>query len=264
MNLLRRLFYLATHKDANGANTAATARLAVLHVASNNAPLFMSTLAMDILDAQSVEGRTSIMKLCVFMARKRPALLENGLPRICEAVVKSLDPNAGKMREDVWEAATVILNELVQAFTTIDFHTATQKLAVGTNEGAVIMYDLKSASRLYVLEAHTASVSALSFSPDGRRLVTISMGDSTVTVWKIGSSLSGFFNVGGPPRQGGGRGEPYKRIPFVRPNRGMFLCRGTVLTFRPQRGYRCALRRSDCVAREPPGARHYQGDGTQL
>lgn len=55
------------------------------------------------------------MKLCVFMARKKPAVLENGLPRIAEAVVKSLDPNVGKMRDDVWQAATVILNELVLA-----------------------------------------------------------------------------------------------------------------------------------------------------
>jgi hypothetical protein len=75
----------------------------------------MSTLSMDILDAKTVEGRTSIMKLCVFMARKKPQVLENGLPRIAEAVVKSLDPNIGKMRDDVWEAATVILNELVLA-----------------------------------------------------------------------------------------------------------------------------------------------------
>lgn len=114
MDLLRRLFFLATHKEI-GANLAAQARLAVLHVASSNAPLFMSTLSMDILDAKTVEGRTSIMKLCVFMARKRPALLENGLPRIAESVVKSLDPNIGKMRDDVWEAATVILHELVEA-----------------------------------------------------------------------------------------------------------------------------------------------------
>ena len=42
-------------------------------------------------------------------------LYQNGLPRIAEAVVKSLDPNIGKMREDVREAATVILNELVLA-----------------------------------------------------------------------------------------------------------------------------------------------------
>lgn len=113
MDLLRRLFHLSTRKDSSHVN--AQARLAVLHVASSNPALFMSTLSMDILDAQSAEGRTSIMKLCVFMARKKPEVLEHGLPRIAEAVVKSLDPNIGKMREDVWQAATVILNELVLA-----------------------------------------------------------------------------------------------------------------------------------------------------
>jgi len=113
MELLRRLFHLSTRKDASAAS--AHARLAVLHVASSNPALFMSTLSMDILDAQSAEGRTSIMKLCVYMARKKPEVLEHGLPRIAEAVVKSLDPNIAKMRDDVWQAATVILNELVLA-----------------------------------------------------------------------------------------------------------------------------------------------------
>ncbi|BEJ14047.1 hypothetical protein CspHIS471_0312210 [Cutaneotrichosporon sp. HIS471] len=215
MDLLRRLFFLSTHNEI-GPNLAAQARLAVLYVASSNAPLFMSTLSMDILDAKTIEGRMSIMKLCVFMARKRPALLENGLPRIAESVVKSLDPNIGKMRDDVWEAATVILNELVQAFTTIDFHAGTQKLVVGTNEGAVIMYDLKTASRLYVLEPHKRSVSGVSFSPDGRRLVTVSLDECDSTVWKVGSSISGFFNVGGPPRQGGRAGQPYRRFSIFR------------------------------------------------
>jgi hypothetical protein len=113
MELLRRLFHLSTRKDSSSAS--AHARLAVLNVASSNPALFMSTLSMDILDAKSAEGRTSIMKLCVYMARKKPEVLENGLPRIAEAVVKSLDPNIGKMRDDVWQAATVILNELVLA-----------------------------------------------------------------------------------------------------------------------------------------------------
>ena len=111
MELLRRLFQIATRTTGN----AAQARLAALQVASSNPALFMSTLSMDILDAKTAEGRNSIMKLCVFMARKKPELLEHGLPRIAEAVVKSLDPNVGKMRDDVWQAATVILNELVLA-----------------------------------------------------------------------------------------------------------------------------------------------------
>ncbi|OXG25397.1 hypothetical protein C367_03219 [Cryptococcus neoformans Ze90-1] len=221
-DLLRRLFHLATNKEPpsmpshSSTSIAAQARLAILLVASSNPPLFMSTLSMDILDAKSAESRSSIMKLCVFMARKKPAVLENGLPRIAEAVVKSLDPNVGKMRDDVWQAATVILNELVLAFSTIDFHSRTQRLAVGTHEGAVIMYDLKTASRLYVLEPHKAPASAVCFSPDGRRLVTVSIEEGSVTVWKVGSSLSGFFNVGGPPRQGGEKGEPFKRIGFKR------------------------------------------------
>lgn len=77
------------------------------------------------------------------------------------------------------------------------------------------MYDLKTASRLYVLEPHRGAVAAVSFAPDGRRLVTVSLEDGDATVWKIGASISGFFNVGGPPRQGAARGEPYKRVPFV-------------------------------------------------
>jgi len=119
MDLLRCLFHFATHKESHatqsGASLAAQARLAVLHIASTNPAVFMSTLAMDIMDAKTVDGRNSIMKLCLFMARKKPEVLEHSLPRIAEAVVKSLDPNIGKMREDVWQAATVILNELVSA-----------------------------------------------------------------------------------------------------------------------------------------------------
>ncbi|WWC65680.1 uncharacterized protein I303_108301 [Kwoniella dejecticola CBS 10117] len=224
--LLRRLFHLSTHKDfsttpANGGSSiAAQARLAVLNVALTNPALFMSTLSMDILNSKTVEARTSIMKLCIFISRKKPNLLEHGLPKIAEAIVKSLDPNIGKMRDDVWQAATVILNELVLAFSTIAFHSGTQRLAVGTHEGAVIMYDLKTASRLYVIEPHKHPVSAVTFSPDGRRLITVSLEEGNVTVWKVGSSLSGFFNVGAPPRQGGEKGEPFKRIEFIRADDG--------------------------------------------
>jgi hypothetical protein len=129
--MLRRLFYFSTHNlssssdsssnvsnvqpSSSSSSIAAQARLAVLHVASTNPALFMSTLSMDILDAKTVEGRKSIMKLCVYMARKKPEVLENSLPKVVEAVVKSLDPNVGKMREDVQQTATVILSELVLA-----------------------------------------------------------------------------------------------------------------------------------------------------
>lgn len=90
-----------------------------------------------------------------------------------------------------------------------------QRLAVGTSEGAVIMYDLKTATRLYVLEGHKKRTTACSFSPDGRRLVTLSLEESVVLVWKVGTSFSSFFNPGAPPRQGHGGSEPFKTLNYA-------------------------------------------------
>jgi WD repeat-containing protein 7 len=149
-----------------------------------------------------------------------------------EAVVKSLDPNATSSRELVLDSATEIIGHVVKTyvcqasvfsthkscffsrFLTVDFHMATQKLAVGTHEGAVIMYDLKTATRLYVIEGHTKPITACSFSTDGRRLVTISLGESLVLVWKVGSSFTSFFNPGAPPHQGHGGSQPFKTLNF--------------------------------------------------
>jgi WD repeat-containing protein 7 len=91
---------------------------------------------------------------------------------------------------------------------------ATQRLAVGTNEGAVVMYDLKTAIRLYVLDGHKKPITACSFSTDGRRLVTISLEESLVLVWKVGSSFASFFNPGAPPSQGHGGSQPFKTLNF--------------------------------------------------
>ena len=76
------------------------------------------------------------------------------------------------------------------------------------------MYDLKTATRLYVLEGHKKRLTACSFSPDGRRLVTASLEESVVMVWKVGSSFVSFFIPGAPPRQGHAGSEPFKTLGF--------------------------------------------------
>jgi WD40 repeat protein len=98
---------------------------------------------------------------------------------------------------------------------------ASQRLAVGSSDGAIVMYDLKTATRLYVLEQHKKSVAACSFSPDGRRLVSLSLEEGLVLVWKVGSSFTSFFNPGAPPRQGHGGSQPFKTIKFNVGDAGM-------------------------------------------
>lgn len=157
-------------------------------------------------------------------------MLYSNLPRLIEAVVKSLDPSSNADRDAVLDAATEILGHIVdrsvrlilaslaalttRSYPTVDFHGPTQRLAVGTSEGAVVMYDLKTATRLYVLEGHARRTTAVSFAPDGRRLVTLSLEDAAVAVWKVGAGFASFFNPGAPPRQGAGGSAPYKTFAF--------------------------------------------------
>ncbi|KAF9031392.1 WD40 repeat-like protein [Hymenopellis radicata] len=201
MEILRSLRHIRS-------NIGAQARSAVLQIAGSNTPLFMTTLGLDILSPVSVEYRKSVLQIVAFLIRKRPMVLYPNLPKLMESVVKSLDPNSTAHRDAVLDTATEILGHVVKTFPSIDFHTDTQRLAVGTSEGALVMYDLKTATRLYVLENHKKRIAACSFSPDGRRLVTLSLEESVVLVWKVGSSFSSFFNPGAPPRQGHAGSEP--------------------------------------------------------
>jgi WD40 repeat protein len=102
---------------------------------------------------------------------------------------------------------------------------ASQRLAVGTSEGAVVMYDLQTATRLYVLEGHKRRTACVSFAPDGRRLATASLDEGAVLVWKVGTSFASFFNPGAPPRQGHAGSEPFKRIGFNVGDEGALHCR---------------------------------------
>src|SRR5882757_1027200 len=71
--LLRSLFTLATHTKKDGIttlNVGAAARSAVLQIASNNTPLVMTTLSMDILHVTDVQQRKSLMQMLAFLIRK--------------------------------------------------------------------------------------------------------------------------------------------------------------------------------------------------
>ncbi|KAI0027931.1 hypothetical protein K488DRAFT_60036 [Vararia minispora EC-137] len=215
-DVLRSLFLLATatQMESSKNNIHALARQAILHILAHNTALFMTTLLLDIVKPQSIEHSRSVMLLVAFLIRKCPLIIYPNLPKLVESVVKSLDPNSILSREAVFDTATQILSHIVKIYPMIDFHTASQRLAVGTNEGAIVIYDMKTATRLYVLEGHKSAVMACSFSPDGRRLVTTALEEGLVLVWKVGTSFTSFFASGALPRQGHSGSSPFKSISF--------------------------------------------------
>lgn len=56
----------------------------------------------------------------------------------------------------------------------------------------IILYDLRTAVKWKVLEGHKGPINCMNFDTPGKYLASFSVGDSTLRVWKIGTT--GFFS----------------------------------------------------------------------
>ncbi|KAG0174802.1 hypothetical protein DFQ30_002724 [Apophysomyces sp. BC1015] len=226
--VLRTLFAYATDPQFN-ALVNRGAKIAIFEIAKSNILLVMGTLTYDTMHAKNMDERIRCLKIIGHFIRKKPMLLYANVQRVVEAVVKTLDPNVPHMRESVLQSATAILHDLVKTYPFVDFSGSAQKLAIGTLEGASIIYDLRTATRSVVLEGHTGSVTVLSFSPDAKFIATCSILDQTVCVWYsnlsllgiLTSSLSHGLQQNKHDSATSGSQKPYKVFSFAMPQVSM-------------------------------------------
>ncbi|KAG0231975.1 hypothetical protein BGW41_001993 [Actinomortierella wolfii] len=195
--VLKTLFAIAIDPSPTNKFISLRARKAAGQIASINSTLFVSTLSREITEAKTIEDKTGYMKLISFFARKDPKVLYLGVQRLAEVIVKVLDPSSASVREALLPVGTSMLLDLVQGYPQIDFHVGTQKLAVGTLEGAIIIYDLQTATRWQILEGHTTPLSAVTFSRDGRTIVSCALQEGTVKIWHPNVGFFGMLLGGG-------------------------------------------------------------------
>ncbi|KAI8801576.1 hypothetical protein BJ742DRAFT_684998 [Cladochytrium replicatum] len=176
------------------------ARNVVVQIAIANPSLFVTTECFDLMHAKTPGERLGSLKLLGMFIAKRPLLAYPHVPKLMDAMVKSLDPNQASMREALQQTVTINFAEIVRTFPNISFHGPSQRMAVGTPEGFGIIYDLRTAMRVQVLEGHSRPITALSFSPDGKLLASFSLEENCVhfyqpTVGFLGSLVGALNQV---------------------------------------------------------------------
>uniref|UniRef100_A0A0K2TM39 WD repeat-containing protein 7 n=1 Tax=Lepeophtheirus salmonis TaxID=72036 RepID=A0A0K2TM39_LEPSM len=82
----------------------------------------------------------------------------------------------------------------ISYFPQISHCMQTRRLAVGTKTGSLVMYDLR-ASKLQSIPAHSGSIIAVSFSPDGKNLATFSDSDNKLHFWQTSTGMFGLGNA---------------------------------------------------------------------
>lgn len=150
------------------------------------------------VEALGPKEHSQALGLLSRLVKRYPAEFLVELPLLIESVVRSLDPHVPLLREVSLKPATTLVHDLVIRYPMVSFDQEEQRLAVGTKDGPIFIYDLNSATRWHVLEGHKSAVSALSFNENGKMMASYSVEEAQVKLWKTSQSLFGvrIFSVG--------------------------------------------------------------------
>ena len=122
------------------------------------------------------------------------------LPMIMELVVlPCLDPMNLKLRKNSIDSTTKVFKLMNKLYPMTSFHQGKQKFAIGTTQGVITVYDLRTAAKWRSLEGHTGAISAVGFEgASGKHLCSYSATDSTVRVWQLGHGGGLVINASHP------------------------------------------------------------------
>ena len=74
-----------------------------------------------------------------------------------------MNPQNKEMRNICLDNAKRVLSCLISNYPMINFHQNSQKLAVGTSDGRILIYDLTSTSLWKMLNGHSNEISGVTF-----------------------------------------------------------------------------------------------------
>eukprot|EP01133_Synstelium_polycarpum_P016083 gene16083-19136_t len=148
-----------------------------------------------------IERARAVIVLAKIAAHRKEDIPENNpdaalpfLPRVIDYILKSLDPHMPQLRETCLKQTTAVLHLMVNKYPMVSFHHESQRLILGTLDGSLVIYDLKTASRWLRIDGHErAYISAVAFSENGKTLASYSSKDNIVKIWQSSSGFFGFL-----------------------------------------------------------------------
>lgn len=144
---------------------------------------------------QSLREHSKVLVIVGRLVKQIRADFYPELPTLVDAIVKALNPHIPGLRDATLTNGTGLLNLMVSLYPMIAIELNEQRLAVGTRDGLVHVYDLSSATRVHTLTCHAPhAVSAVAFAGQNKVLATYSMETGQVKVWKTTQSLFGILS----------------------------------------------------------------------
>eukprot|EP00371_Babesia_bovis_P001125 XP_001609772.1 hypothetical protein [Babesia bovis T2Bo] len=131
--------------------------------------------------------QTSVKLITEFVIEVREDAIRH-LPDVVVIVVRCLDPSDSGVRLLMLKPATSALFHLVKNFPMVAFYQNSQRFAVGSITGQVVIYDLRTATKCLTLGGDMGSVASLAFSSTGDYIAAYYMEPPCLVIWNCSSS----------------------------------------------------------------------------
>ncbi|XP_043510136.1 WD repeat-containing protein 7-like isoform X2 [Frieseomelitta varia] len=187
------------------ADTCRTARHALTLIATARPAAFITTMAREVAryntlqqNAQTlnvnmgasvlVRAKPEILRIVEQLIDKMQSEMSDLLVEVMDIILHCLDPGHLKTKplNDVFPA--------VCRFNQVSHCPTTRRIAVGSRNGQLALYELRGNVKCQTVSAHVAPVTALAFSPEGKFLVSYSCTENKLCFWQ--QTSSGMFGLG--------------------------------------------------------------------
>ena len=132
-----------------------------------------------------------LVEILWLIFKERNHKLVQYLPTVTNQIMRLMSPANKELKSICMEKTKKVLSCLIINYPMIAFHQNTQKLAVGSVDGKIFIYDMTTGSIWKNLAAHNTQVSALIFDSTGNSIISYSAQEHLLKCWRIG--LANFF-----------------------------------------------------------------------
>ena len=132
-----------------------------------------------------------LVEILWLIFKERNHNLVQYLPIVTNQIMCLMSPQNKELKSICIENSKKVLSHLIINYPMIAFHSNMQKLAVGSVDGKIFIYDMSTGNMWKNLNAHNTQVSAIIFDSSGNSIISYSAQEHLLKCWKIG--LTNFF-----------------------------------------------------------------------
>ena len=132
-----------------------------------------------------------LVELLWVIFKERNHYLVQHLPLVTGQIMYLMNPQNKELKSICIENSKKVLTHLIINYPMIAFHSNLQKIAVGSVDGKIFIYDMSTGNTWKKLSAHNTQISALIFDSSGNSIISYCAQEHLLKCWRIG--LTNFF-----------------------------------------------------------------------